>query len=106
MYIEVTMEYKKIENLVYKNNLIKRENYSTKKEYDLKLDSMLIENLNKCIEKKVSIDMDEKDLIKIYKVYLKLVKNNYKIDFSFMTNLIDLSERKLDFFDIIENIAE
>ena len=100
------MEYKKIENLVYKNNLIKRENYSTKKEYDLKLDSMLIENLNKCIEKKVSIDMDEKDLIKIYKVYLKLVKNNYKIDFSFMTNLIDLSERKLDFFDIIENIAE
>lgn len=100
------MEYKKIENLVYKNNLIKRENYSTKKEYDLKLDSMLIENLNKCIENKVSIDMDENDLIKIYKVYLKLVKNDYNIDFSFMTNLIDLSENKLNFFDIIENITE
>ena len=28
------MEYKKIENLVYKNNLIKRENFKTKKEYE------------------------------------------------------------------------
>lgn len=100
------MEYKKIENLVYKNNLIKRENYSSKKEYDLKLDSMLIDNLNKCIEKKVTIDMNEKDLTKIYKVYLKLVKNNYDVDKNFINNLIELSEKKLDFFDIIENITE
>ena len=100
------MEYKKIENLVYKNNLIKREDYRSKKEYDLKLDTMLIENLNKCIEKKVSIDMDENDLAKIYKVYLKLLKNNYIIDKNFITNLVDLSEKKLNFFDIIENITE
>ena len=64
------MEYKKIENLVYKNNLIKRENYRTKKEYDLKLDTMLIESLNKCIEKNITIKMDENDLAKIYFVYL------------------------------------
>jgi hypothetical protein len=100
------MEYKKIEKLVYNNNLIKRENYKTKKEYDLKLDSMLIENLNKCIEKKVPIKMDENDLAKIYKVYLKLVKNNYQIDSSFIKNIVDLSEKKLDFFDIISSITE
>lgn len=100
------MEYKKIENLVYKNNLIKRENYHTKKEYDLKLDTMLIENLNKCIDKKVPISMDENDLIKIYKVYLKLIKNNYDVDKNFINNLVELSESKLDFFDIIENITE
>ena len=98
------MEYKKIEKLVYNNGLIKRENYKTKKEYDLKLDSMLIDNLKKCIEKKVSINMDEKDLTKIYKVYLKLLKNGYNIDSSFITNIIELSERKLDYFDIISNI--
>ena len=98
------MEYKKIENLVYKNNLIKRENYKTKKEYDLKLDSMLIDNLNKCIDKKISIDMDENDLAKIYKIYLRLIKNDYKIDSNFITNLVNLSEKKLDFFDIISNI--
>ena len=100
------MEYKKIENLVYKNNLIKWENFSSKKEYDLKIDKMLIDNLNKCIEKKVSIDMDEKDLTKIYKVYLKLIKNNCDVDKNFITNLVELSENKLDFFDIIENITE
>ena len=98
------MEYKKIENLVYKNNLIKRENYNSKKEYELKLDMMLIDNLNKCIEKKVSIDMDEKDLTKIYNIYLRLLKNNYNIDSNFITNLVELSEKKLDFFDIISNI--
>ena len=100
------MEYKKIEKLVYNNNLIKRENYKTKKEYDLKLDSMLIENLNKCIEKKVLIEMDENDLTKIYKVYLKLVKNNYNIDSSFLSDLINISSKKLDFFEIISNITE
>ena len=100
------MEYKKIEKLVYNNNLVKRENYKTKKEYDLKLDSMLIENLNKCIEKKVTIEMDENDLAKIYKVYLKLLKNNYEIDKNFINNIVELSSKKLDFFEIIENITE
>ena len=100
------MEYKKIENLVYKNNLIKRENYRTKKEYDLKLDTMLIENLKKCIDKKISIEMDENDLTKIYKVYLKLVKNNYDINISFIKDLVDLSETKLDFYEVIANITE
>lgn len=98
------MEYKKIEKLVYNNALIKREDYKTKKEYDTKLDSMLIENLNKCIEKNVSIEMDEDDFIKLYKTYLKLVKNNYPIDYSFIKKIIDASDNKLDFFDIISSI--
>ncbi len=100
------MEYKKIENVVYNNNLIRRENYHSKKEYDLKLDKMLIENLNKCIQKRITIDMDENDLTKIYKIYLKLLKNNYSIDQNFITNIIDLSEKNLDFYSIIENIQE
>ncbi len=100
------MEYKKIENLVYKNSLIKRENFKTKKEYDLKLDSLLIENLNRCIEKKVPLDMTEEDVIKIYKIYLKVNKNNHNIGIDFIKNLIDLSEKKLDFFEIINNIIE
>ena len=100
------MEYKKIENLVYKNNLIKRENFNTKKEYDLKLDSMLIENLNKCIEKSVPIEMNEDDLTKIYKVYLRLLKNNFDVDKSFINKLIDVSSNKLDYFEIIANITE
>ena len=98
------MEYKKIEKLVYNNGLIKRENFKTKKEYDLKLDTMLIENLNKCIEKKVSINMDENDLAKIYGIYLRILKNNYNIDKNFIKNLVDLSEKPLDFFDIISSI--
>ena len=100
------MEYKKIEKLVYNNNLIVREDYKTKKEYELKLDSLLIENLEKCIEKKVPVDIDETDLTKIYKVYLKLLKNNYKINSSFLSDLIALSPKKLDFFEIINNITE
>ena len=103
---EVIMEYKKIENLVYKNNLIVRENYKTKKEYDLKLDSLLIENLQKCIDKKVPLEIDENDLTKIYKVYLRLIKNNYTINSSFLSDLISLSPKKLDFFVIISNITE
>ena len=100
------MEYKKIENLVYKNNLVKRENFKTKKEYDLKLDTMLIDNLNKCIEKKVTIEMDENDLIKIYKVYLKLLKNNYNINNDFIKNILNLSENKIDFYEVIDSITE
>ena len=100
------MEYKKIENLVYKNNLINRENFKTKKEYDLKLDALLIENLKKCIDKKIPIDINESDLTKIYKIYLKLVKNHYEINSSFINDLINISSNKLDFFEIIENITE
>ena len=100
------MEYKKIEKLVYNNNIIARENYKTKKEYDLKLDSLLIENLEKCIDKKIPIEIDENDLTKVYKIYLKLLKNNYNIDNSFINNLISLSPKKLDFYEIIENITE
>ena len=100
------MEYKKIENLVYNNNLIKRENFKTKKEYDLKLDSMLIENLNRCIEKKVPLDMNEEDVTKIYKIYLKVNKTNHNVGIDFIKNLVELSSKKLDFFEIIENITE
>ena len=100
------MEYKKIENLVYNNNLIKRENYQSKKEYDIKLDTMLIDNLNKCIENKVTLNMNENDVIKIYKIYLKLNKNNHNISIDFIKNLIELSEKKLDFYEIINNIAK
>ena len=100
------MEYKKIENLVYKNNLIKRENFKTKKEYDLKLDSMLIENLNRCIEKKVPLDMNEEDVTKIYKIYLRVNKNNHSVGIDFIKNLVDLSEKKLDFYEIVNNITE
>jgi len=99
------MEYKKIENLIYKSNLISRNNYSTKKEYDLKLDSMLIENLQKCIDKNVQIDMDEKDVVKIYKVYIKLLKNNYDIDKNFIHNLLNISSKKIDFFELIDDIT-
>ena len=51
---------------------------------------MLIDNLNKCIEKKIPIEMDENDLTKIYKTYLKLVKNNYVIDSDFIKKIINL----------------
>ena len=100
------MEYKKIENLVYNNNLIKRENYKTKKEYDIKLDTMLIDNLNKCIENKVSLNMSENDVIKIYKIYLRLNKNNHSVSYDFIKNLVELSEKKLDFYEIINSITE
>ncbi len=100
------MEYKKIENLVYNNNLIKRENYLSKKEYSLKLDSLLIENLKKCIDNKIPLNINEKELIKVYKVYLKLLKNNYPINSSFFNNLLSISTNKLDFYEIIQNITE
>ena len=100
------MEYKKIENLVYKNNLIDKSKYKNKKDYNLKLDTMLIESLKKCIDKKVPLEMNESDLTKIYKIYLKLKKNNYNINSSFINDLLDISVNKLDFFEIIENITE
>ena len=100
------MEYKKIENLVYNNSLIKRENYKTKKEYDIKLDSMLIENLNRCIDKKIPLNMTEKDVIKIYKTFLKVNKNDHHVGIDFIKNIVELSEKKLDFFEIISSITE
>lgn len=100
------MEYKKIENLVYKNNLIDKSKYKNKKDYNLKLDTMLIESLKKCIDKKVPLEINENDLTKVYKVYLKLRKNNYDINSSFINDLLDISVNKLDFFEIIENITE
>jgi len=100
------MEYRKIENLIYKNNLIDPTRYKTKKEYNLKLDMMLIENLKKCIEKKIPIDMNENDLTKIYKIYLRLVKNKYDINRTFITDIANLSTKKLDYYTIIQNITE
>ena len=100
------MEYKKIENLVYKNNLIKRENYKTKKEYELKLDCFLIDNLQKCIDKKIPLDINEKELSKIYEIYMKLLKNNYNIKSSFFNDLLNISTSKIDFFEVIQNITE
>ena len=100
------MEYKKIEKLVYNNNLISRKEYKTKKEYDLKIDSLLIENLKKCIDKQIPIEIDENDLTKIYKIYLRLLKNDYDINSSFISDLIKIAPKKLDFFEIINNITE
>ena len=100
------MEYKKIENLIYKNNLINRDNYNSNKEYNLKLDSLLIENLKKCIEKKIPIEINEKDLTKVYKIYLKLIKNGYNLNNSFINDLVNISTNKLDFFEIIDNITK
>ena len=100
------MEYRKIENLVYNNSLINIHNFKNKKEYNLKLDSLLIENLKKCIEKRIPIEMNENDLTKIYKIYLKLIKNNYPINNTFINDLLDVSTNKLDYFELIENITE
>ncbi len=100
------MEYKKIENLIYNNSLIKKDNYKTQRDYEIKLDSMLIDNLNRCIEKKIPLNMDEKDVINIYKTFLRLNKNNYDIDISFIKNIINLSEKKLDFYEIINGITK
>ena len=94
---EVKMEYKKIERLVYTNNLIDRSLYNSKKEFDLKLDTMLIENLKKCIDKKIPLEMNENDFSKVYHIYIKLVKNNYDINKTFITDLANLSTKKLDY---------
>lgn len=100
------MEYKKIENLVYKQNLIDRYLFRSSKEYSLELDKMLVNNLQKCIDKKVPIEINEEELSKVYKIYLKLIKNNYKIDNNFIINLANLSSKKLDYLAIIQEITE
>ena len=100
------MEYKKIENLVYKKNLIDKFLFRDNKEYNLELDRMLIENLNKCIDKNIPLEMNEKDLSKIYKIYLKLVKNGDKISNNFINNIVNLSSNKIDFMAVINDITE
>ena len=99
------MEYKKIENLVYKQNLIKENDYNSKKEYLNKLDEMLIENLKKCIDKNISLDINEKELCKVYKIYLKLKREGYNIEDDFIFKIIALSEKKINYLSIINNIS-
>ena len=99
------MEYKKIENLVYKQNLIKESDFNSKKEYLNKLDEMLIDNLKKCIEKKITLDINEKDLCKLYKIYLKLKREGYNIEDDFIFKIIDLSKKKINYISIINNIT-
>ena len=99
------MEYKKIENLVYKQNLIREIDFKSKKEYLNKLDEMLIDNLQKCIEKKIIIDINEKELCKVYKIYLKLKKEGYNIEDDFIFKLINLSKNKINYLSIIDNIS-
>ena len=99
------MEYKKIENLIYKQNLIKETDFNSKKEYLNKLDEMLIDNLKKCIEKKITLDINEKDLCKLYKIYLKLKREGYNIEDDFIFKIIDLSKKKINYISIINNIT-
>ena len=100
------MEYKKIEHLVYNQNLINPQDFYTRKDYRLKLDKMLIDNLQKCIDKKLPIEIDELDFVKVYKTYLKLIKNNYSINKNFILDLSNLSTKKLDYLGIIQEITE
>ena len=100
------MEFKKIEHLIYNQNLINPNDFYSRKEYKLKLDSILINNLQKCIDNNISIDMDELDLSKIYKVYLRLIKNNYDINNNFIKDLSKLSKKKLDYMSVIQEITE
>lgn len=100
------MEYKKIKNLVYNNNLINRNNYVKKSEYDLALEKLLIQNLNKCIENKVPLEIDEIEFSNVYKIYLKLLKKNYEIDKDFIFNLANIATKKLDYLGIIHEITE
>ncbi len=100
------MEYKKIENLVYKQNLLDRYLFKNNKEYNLKLDKMLIDNLQKCIDNNIPIDINEIELSKVYKTYLKLIRNKYTIDDKFIINLCNLSTKKLDYLGLIHEITE
>ena len=100
------MEYKKIEKLVYNNNLIQRSNYVKKSDYILALDKLLITNLSKCIEKNVPLEINEVEFSNVYKIYLKLLKKNYEIDENFITNLAKLATKQLDYLGIIHEITE
>lgn len=100
------MEYKKIEHLVYNNNLINRNNYRLKWQYDLAVDKLLIENLEKCIKKNLALEMDELDFVKIYKLYLKMLKYKVPIEKNFIFEIANLSTKKLDYLGIIQEITE
>ncbi len=100
------MEYKKIEHLVYNQNLVNPLLFNSRKEYKLRLDEMLIDNLQKCIDKKIPIEIDEIDFSKVYKIYIKLIKNNYPIRSDFISNLCNISAKKLDYLGIIQEICE
>ena len=100
------MEYKKIEQLIYNNNLINRDNFKTRGDYNLEVDKLLINNLKKCISKKIPLDMDELDFVKIYRTYLKLIRKNYPIDNDFILKIANLSTKELDYLGIIQEITE
>lgn len=100
------MEYKKIEHLIYNNNLVKRENYKRKIDYELEIDRLLFENLQKCVDKSLPIEMDELDFAAVYKKYLRLLKNNYKIDMNFIIKFANLATKELDYLGIIQEITE
>ena len=100
------MEYKKIEHLVYNQNLINPQDFYSRKEYKLKLDKMLIDNLQKCIDRQVPVEIDELEFAKVYKIYLKLLKNKYIENDHFITNLSNITAKKLDYLGIIQEITE
>ena len=100
------MEYRKIENLVYHNNLINKDNFKTRADYNLAVDKLLITNLEKRINKQIPLEIDELDFAKIYKIYLKLLKKDYPINQTFIYNLANLSVKPLDYLGIIQEITE
>ena len=100
------MEYKKIEYLVYHQNLIDRYLFKNNKEYNLKLDKMLIDNLKKCIDNNIPLDINEEEMSKVYKIYIKLIQNNYNLDTKFISNLCNLSTKNIDYLGLIHEITE
>ena len=100
------MEYRKIENLVYHKSLLDKYLFRNNKEYNLELDKMLIDNLQRCIDKNIPLEINETELSKVYKTYLKLIKNNYSINSDFIPNLCALSTKKLDYIGLIHEITE
>ena len=52
------MEYKKIEQLVYNNNLINRKDFNSRYAYNLEMDKLIIENLIRCINNNIKLEID------------------------------------------------
>lgn len=100
------MEYKKIEQLVYNNNLINRKDFNSRYAYNLEMDKLIIENLIRCINNNIKLEIDEVEFAKIYKIYLKLLKRNYPIDINFILSIAKLSTKNLDYLGIIQEITE
>ena len=100
------MEYKKIEQLVYNNNLINRKDFNSRYAYNLEMDKLIIENLIRCINNNIKLEIDEVEFAKIYKIYLKLLKRNYPIDINFILSITKLSTKNLDYLGIIQEITE